>query len=191
LPASGKSFLANRVCDKTGSLLLDSDYAKRKLPEYWTRRNGASLVHKESQVIVMGDPADKHASSVFTYGLSQNFNMVYPCIGNKLLEIVDLSERIKKFGYKSHLILVELDRLKATRRAYNRYKDTRRYIPLSKIYEDYANDSVITYFRAQQKYGHLFESFGQVDTDVDFNQKYKVVERLRDSPITAYRQSSH
>jgi hypothetical protein len=88
------------------------------------------------------------------------------------------------------LILVDLDRLKATKRAYNRYKETKRYIPLSKIYEDYANDPVITYYRAQQKYRHLFKSFGQVDTDVDISQRYKVVEKIKDSPITAYRRSS-
>lgn len=33
-PASGKSGVANDICDSYGGVMLDSDYAKRKLPEY-------------------------------------------------------------------------------------------------------------------------------------------------------------
>jgi hypothetical protein len=187
LPASGKSFVANLVCDKTGSILLDSDYAKRKLPEYRTHGYGASLVHKESQAIIMGYKGDEECSHVFGYCLSENINMVYPCIGHRLNEIVDLAESVKKHGYKVHLILVDLDRFKATQRAYTRYEETKRYIPLAKIFEDYANDPSLTYYRAKQKHEKLFDSFCHVDTDVTKEAKYRIVERIGDSPLTQYR----
>ena len=59
LPASGKSSISAKIADATGSAVLDSDFAKRKLPEFREKDNGASLVHKESQVIVMGNPENQ------------------------------------------------------------------------------------------------------------------------------------
>ena len=55
LPASGKSSIAVDIADKYGALLLDSDLAKRKLPEYKVYPWGASLVNAESSLIVFGD----------------------------------------------------------------------------------------------------------------------------------------
>jgi hypothetical protein len=187
LPASGKSFVANLVCDKTGSILLDSDYAKRKLPEYRMHGYGASLVHKESQAIIMGYQGDKESPYVFDYCLSENINMVYPCIGHRLNEIVDLAETVKANGYKTHLVLVDLDRFKATKRAYTRYEETKRYIPLAKIFEDYANDPSLTYYRAKQRHEKLFDSFCHIDTDVTKNAKYKIIEKTGNSPLIQYR----
>ena len=56
LPASGKSHLANITADQFGAVLVDSDYAKRKLPEYELYSHiGAPLMHEESNAIVLGD----------------------------------------------------------------------------------------------------------------------------------------
>lgn len=56
LPASGKSSIADRLADEFGALILDSDYAKRKLPEFKDNPAGASLVHEESDVLTFGYP---------------------------------------------------------------------------------------------------------------------------------------
>lgn len=45
-PASGKSTVANRIAEKEGAIILDSDYAKRKLPEF-EYECGATLVRDE------------------------------------------------------------------------------------------------------------------------------------------------
>ena len=184
LPASGKSSLADLICESTGSVLVDSDYAKRKLPEYHTKVNGASLVHKESQIIIMGDPSNEEALSVYQWGLSHKMNMVYPCIGNKYKEIIALTQNvIDVFGYDVHLILVNLDRIKATKRAYTRYMETKRYIPLSKIYDEYANDPALTYYIAKEQYCDLFKSFTHFDTDVPRKERYRIICQTDFSPI--------
>ena len=54
-PASGKSGIATRLADETGAYILDSDYAKRKFPEYSETDDGASLVHEEADDIIFGN----------------------------------------------------------------------------------------------------------------------------------------
>ncbi len=45
LPASGKSEISNIISDSFGAMTLDSDYAKRKFPEYDSCAFGAAVVH--------------------------------------------------------------------------------------------------------------------------------------------------
>lgn len=53
LPASGKSEVAGLLSDNYGAIILDSDYAKRKFPEYQAEC-GATIVHEESSIVVFG-----------------------------------------------------------------------------------------------------------------------------------------
>ena len=53
LPASGKSEVAGLLSDNYGAIILDSDYAKRKFPEYQAEC-GATIVHEESSMVVFG-----------------------------------------------------------------------------------------------------------------------------------------
>ena len=57
LPASGKSTISNKIADKFGAYIIDSDYAKLKLPEYDIF--GANTVHKESTAIVRSSEKTK------------------------------------------------------------------------------------------------------------------------------------
>ena len=121
LPASGKSGIANTIADHHGAIIVDSDYAKRKLPEYWSHSYGASLVNKESSKIVSTfteKPARFNSIlSVQELAISKSYNIVLPKIGNSLESLIKLAETYKSVKYKVHLTLVNLDRKKATKRA--------------------------------------------------------------------------
>jgi hypothetical protein len=62
LPASGKSTIARRFATEYGAIILDSDFAKRKLPEFPNYPWGASIVHEESAKIIFGEEEDGFAS---------------------------------------------------------------------------------------------------------------------------------
>lgn len=53
-PASGKSGVSNKIADEIGAYIIDSDMAKRKLPEYTMPYIGAYIVHEESNRIISG-----------------------------------------------------------------------------------------------------------------------------------------
>ena len=76
-PASGKTTISSKLADETGSILIDVDVAKRKLPEYSNNSKAATLTHKESQFICRpsGDfPYDP--DNIMTQCLVQGSNIV-------------------------------------------------------------------------------------------------------------------
>lgn len=167
LPAAGKSGIANKVADLTGAYILDNDYAKRKIPEFHNSEIGATITHNESELIVFGLDSVRNFTNftpLFFQCVQKGHNLVIPKIGAKqksVTEIVDILTT--NCGYEVHLILVNLNRQFATKRALGRYKDSRRYVPLSLIFDGYANDPTITYFRLQE-IDVGFSSFGEIDT---------------------------
>ncbi len=160
-PASGKSGICNSLADAYGAYILDSDYVKRKLPEY-DQLGGASLVHEESDAIVFS----REKGNLLQYCISRGQNIVVPKIGHNQVNIVEFASKLKGFHYKVYLISVDLDRKKATQRAYYRYVETKRYIPLSLIFDGYGNDPILNYFRIKQRVKHTFSGFAQISTDV-------------------------
>lgn len=184
LPASGKSEVANYISDEYGSIIIDSDYAKRKFPEY-KLDFGPSLVHEESSVVAFGG-GEKYAkeNSVFSYALSNRYNVVIPKIGNDKQSIYELSKMLKKYNYKVHILLVRLDRRKATERAFFRFKNSGRYVPLSLIFDDYSNDPTITFYDLKESdHKKVFDSFTMICSDVDIGHPKKVVVSGGDCPI--------
>lgn len=180
-PASGKSTISNIIADKYGAYILDSDYAKRKFPEY-KKEGGATLLHEESDAIVFSNKTE----SLFSYCISNSYNIVMPKIGSRIEGICSMAKILggktsdglpsdKK--YTLYLILVELDRLKATQRAYNRFIKTNRYIPLSVVFDSYSNEPLINYYKIKQLHHDLFNGYAQISTDVDFGQPYKLIEQ--------------
>lgn len=173
LPASGKSGIADIIADQYGAVILDSDYAKRKLPEFKDNPAGASLVHEESDILIFGyNGSDKpdDFKSVFEICYQDSLNIVVPKIGHNHKSINDLAKGFKMFGYDVHLVLVSLDRKKATIRAINRFYTTGRYVPLSLIFDGYGNDPTLSFYRLKDK---IFDkddninSFGKISTDVE------------------------
>jgi hypothetical protein len=145
LPASGKSALVSQISDRLGAMVLDSDYAKRKLPEFGNSLAGANLVHEESASIVFGAAAD--AASLFDYCTSQRLNVVVPQIGHNEVKLKAVRDSFLAKGYEVHLTTTLIDRAAATRRALSRFLETGRYVPLALIFDGYANDPIMNYYK--------------------------------------------
>ncbi len=176
-PASGKSTIANKVADSIGAIILDSDYAKRKFPEF-EEEFGASLVHDESSAVVFGDEKNRVKFNVKGYCISEGYNVVIPKIGNEKESILYLANYFKEKGYSVHLILISLDRKDATVRAFNRFVKTNRYVPLALIFDLFSNDPILTYYRI--KNNDCFDSYAKVST---IESSPLLIEKSEKSPL--------
>lgn len=170
LPASGKSGIAAKISDKYGAYILDSDYAKRKLPEYTAQIGSTMLLHDESSELVFGN------EGLLDRCLKAEANIIIPKIGYNIDSIKELCFGLTKAKYKVFLISVDLDRQKATRRAYDRFRETKRYIPLSLVFDAYSNEPTLNYFKLLQTEYELFEGYAQISTDVPQKAAVKLIE---------------
>lgn len=171
-PAAGKSGIAAKIADTYGCYILDSDFAKRKLPEYSNQIGSASLVHEESDRLVFGE------DGLMECCLKKKMNIVIPKIGHKLSSVLQFCEGLQSAGYEVYLISVDLDRQKATQRAYNRFVKTNRYVPLSLIFDGYSNQPTLNYFKIRQQNSSIFSGYAQVSTDVPYGEPSKLVEMV-------------
>lgn len=182
LPASGKSEVANKLSDQFGAIILDSDYAKRKFPEY-DADFGAFVVHEESTVVVFGGKGEfADEPSVLEYAVKKGYNIVIPKIGDVCESIEEFCERLQCLGYEIHIILVRLDREKATARAFKRFIDTGRYVPLPRIFDVYANDPTISFYDLLRK-DRIFSSYTMLSSDVNIGEEKKVLLATEGSPF--------
>jgi Zeta toxin len=190
LPASGKSGIANTISESVGGLILDSDYAKRKLPEFSLYEYGATLVHKESSKIVSGfDSKPERFNEILSLNeraIINKYNVVIPRIGHSLNDVLTIARNYRKLSYKIHLILVNLNRRKATIRAIKRYIDTNRYVPLDLIYDEYGNDPILNYYQIKTHLPNEFDSYGMITTNVNFGDSYRCVEFTENNPAQLY-----
>lgn len=184
-PASGKSRIATRLARENGAYILDSDYAKRKFPEYSSYSGGASLVHQESDGIVFGPE-----NSLFEYCVYSRHNVVIPLVGKTYKSVEKICNRLVLIGYKIHIINVSLDRYKCASRAYERFCRTNRYVPLSYIFDEVGNEPERIYFLIKRAYSknNNFASFAQLSTDVDLGSPPQILEATRNSPVCGWKQ---
>ena len=183
LPASGKSGIATQIAEANGAVILDSDYAKRKFPEFKSLY-GAHVLHEESKLVIKGDPNDPEALSLEVFCLEEGCNIVIPKIGDDKHDLCRLASYYREQGYAVHLILVSLDRQQATIRAYHRFAKSKRYVPLSLIFDVYSNNPTLVYFRLKQSHADLFTSFGEVSTE---NKPTRLVESSPNSPAELFK----
>ncbi|HCO73243.1 MAG TPA: hypothetical protein DIT16_00105 [Clostridium sp.] len=162
-PASGKSTIANKIADKFGAYILDSDYVKRKLPEYKNQIGSASLVHEESDAII----SRGKDLNLLDHCVKNGYNITIPKIGHRIDGICNYCEAINNAGYEVFIISVDLDRVKATQRAYYRFKETQRYIPLALVFDGYGNQPTLNYFKLRQNKLPFLKGYAQISTDVE------------------------
>lgn len=166
LPASGKSTLVNSISDHLGAVILDSDFAKRKLPEFDGSPAGANLVHKESSHLVFGSGGKE--PSLFGYCKENRFNIVIPKIGHDDEDLRSMRDGMIAAGYSVHLTATVLTREAAAKRALARFLETGRYVPLGLIFDGYANDPIMNYYRerveAELSKSSAWASFGAIST---------------------------
>lgn len=176
-PASGKSLIAHKIAEKFGCFLLDCDLAKRKLPEYNDLVSGASLVHDESSVLIFGE------KGLLEKCLNTGANIVIPKIGHNMNSIKDFCRALTEKHYLVYLVSVDLPRQEATKRAYSRFKKTKRYVPLSLIFDFYADSPSLNYFKLKQsnEKDFIFSGFCQISTNVPMGNPFVVFESSMDS----------
>nr|WP_314368314.1 zeta toxin family protein [uncultured Acinetobacter sp.] len=175
LPASGKSTISNKIADKYGAYIIDSDYAKLKLPEYDTF--GANTVHKESTAIVRSSEKTKSEKNLLSACMYHRANIVLPTIGQSLDDVRQDRDLLIKNGYQVHLVVVSVKRETATVRALARFVKNNRYVPLGLIFDGYANDAILTYHRT--KNDKEWGSYAKISTE---EQSPKLIEASRLSP---------
>lgn len=178
-PAAGKSGVAAKIADTYGCYILDSDFAKRKLPEYTNQIGSASLVHDESDELVFG------RNGLMERCMEKKTNIVIPKIGHNMSSIIRFCESLHNAGYEVYLISVDLDRQKATQRAYNRFISTNRYVPLSLIFDGYGNQPTLNYFKIKQQNSFAFSGYSQISTDVPIGEPAKLVEAINMAELRA------
>lgn len=179
-PASGKSSIADNLARNNGAYILDSDYAKRKFPEYSTYGGGASLVHEESNAIIFG--AGNEYGSLFEYCIYSHSNVVIPIVGRTQRSVETICTRLLNAHYKIHIINVALDRYKCTQRAYGRFASSKRYVPLSYVFDEVGNEPELVYFHLKRVHSNEYESFSQLSTDVTQGDQPIVLEKTVNSP---------
>lgn len=165
LPASGKSSaLVEPISEMYKSRVIDSDEAKKLLPEYndgW----GAGVVHKESQRI---------SEQQLMTALDKGENITYPRVGGDSTELLNIAAIAKKYGYSVYVHFNELDRNKALGRMINRFLETGRYIKPELIIR-YGNDISNTYEQAK-KATSLVDGFSKWSNDVPIGSRPKMIE---------------
>lgn len=160
LPAAGKSTLSNSLSQDYGAVILDSDYAKRKLPEFDATYYGASIVNKESSRIIWGFPATDF-QDVSTTCFENLFNVVAPRIGSVPSQVRRDVRMMRAWGYtKIHLILISVSKREATIRALRRFYSSGRYVPSGLILDEFGNDPSYCYYYLRNKFASEFDSMG-------------------------------
>lgn len=119
LPGSGKSSaLADVISQEFNSRIIDSDEAKKLLPEYnngW----GASIVHNESKLI---------SDTQLKESMLKGENIVLPRVGGNYKVIDQIVSMAKQSGYSVYIHYVELSREKALGRMLDRFINTGRFM---------------------------------------------------------------
>ena len=177
LPASGKSGICNQIAEQNGAMIIDSDYAKRKLPEYHQYiACGATIVHNESSAIIWGFDSESGEEALYQKATSNGYNIVIPTIGHRIKDLISMSEFLHSLGYTVHLTLVSLLRKEATIRAIKRYEKTKRYVPLGLIFDGYSNDPILNYYMIKSRFADKFNSYGVVTTNVNMGDTNKCLD---------------
>lgn len=164
LPAAGKSSaLVEPISELCKSRIVDSDDAKKMLPEYkdgW----GAGIVHKESQKI---------SKRQLKEALSKGENIVYPRVGGDCKELEDQILNAKEKGYKVYVHLNDLDKNKALGRMINRFLETGRFINPDLITK-YGNSIEETY--QTLKKSNIIDGYSKWSNDVPLGYRPKLIE---------------
>lgn len=164
-PASGKSYLANRIADAIGAYVLDADHAKQKLPEFQNGK-GAVLLHEESVAMIFGN-GNAGLTSLLEHVINRGANLVIPKVGMNKDKIEKLNKVLRLNKYSVSLVLTSVSKFTATVRSIERFKRTGRYIPLGYIFDEVGHEPHLTYYRLRTANSktRIWESYAAYDTE--------------------------
>lgn len=162
-PAAGKSAIANPIAIKNKATLVDSDEAKKIIPEFGGGI-GANAVHHESKIL---------SNNVLGVAISRGDNLVIPRIGAEPDKMKKEILKLKDKGYKVNLVLTELDPDLAFVRMNQRFIKKGRLINQDTA-EAYRGKPSKTY-EILKKEG-VADGYGKIDTTTKLGQPKKIYE---------------
>ena len=152
-PASGKSSISNPIARKLDATIIDSDEAKKLLPEY-EGGIGANAVHQESKRIT---------EMVQEIAVAKQDNLVIPTVGDDIAKIRKKIDELKDAGYEVDLVDVKVPKDVANARMLARFANTGRIIPSSYIAEVGDNPTKTFDILRQENYA---DGFTRIDNSV-------------------------
>lgn len=164
-PAAGKSSIAEPLATLTRSLLIDSDQAKEKLPEF-EGGVGAAILHEESSRI---------AKSIIRRATNAGLNIVHPIIGKSLESVRRLRDDLVAEGYDVHLVHSHLEAHEAAKRAVTRFEKTGRFVDPAYVLS-VGNKPRENYEILKGEGG--FKSYEQYSQDVPLGDSPRLIERI-------------
>jgi chloramphenicol 3-O-phosphotransferase len=162
-PASGKSSISNPIARKYDATIIDSDEAKKLLPEY-AGGVGANAVHAESKAIIrqMEDIA-----------IDEGDNLVIPTVGENAGKIRDRIDRYQNAGYNVQIVDVQVPAEEAAIRMFRRFYKTGRMIPTDHM-NKVGNKPSATYDILREE--GIADGFTRIDNTVPIDQPKPVLE---------------
>ena len=131
LPASGKSSaLVDPISSKYKSMLIDSDEAKKLIPEF-DDGFGAGYVHEESKRIV---------ADVTENATDEGRNVVIPIVGSSYSKLKKrYIDDLRQKGYKVYVHMADINPNVAAGRNLRRFAETGRFVDLKATSFKYGN----------------------------------------------------
>jgi hypothetical protein len=171
-PAAGKSGLSKAFARERNAALVDSDEAKKVLPEY---RNGLgwTAVHEESSRLMFGP------GGVFHRLASEGANMVIPKVGHDAASIEQIMNGLKDVGYRVNLVNMNVATDEAYRRMIGRFINTGPIIDVN-YFRKVGDKPTQTYYALRAK--------AHEATDIDANGPIGS-EKFLDGPETSLAQN--
>jgi len=157
-PASGKSFFAEEIAKNYKLAIVDSDDAKKIIPEY-AGGVGANATHDEASML---------ANNVRRDLINEGKNILLPRVGGygKRKKIQETIDELKENGYNVKTVLVDVDYRIALGRMYERFAKTGRLVPPTYL-EDVKNTPIDTFHRVK----YVTDGFAWIDNNGGKNQQ--------------------
>ena len=165
-PASGKSSIANPIARKYGAAIIDSDEAKKMMPEYGDG-SGASAVHEESKFI--SDLAQAKA-------MEQGMNIVVPIVGHEASRVENVINDFRENGDEIDLVGMNVSYINARNRAVSRFIQSKRYVPIK--YLQIVGEKPRLVFNELKEKG-IADGYTQIDNNGSIKDPKPVIEDTR------------
>lgn len=163
-PAAGKSSIAEPLAQREGAMIIDSNQAKERLPEYG-KGEGAGAVHRESDMI---------RDAVLSKALDAGDNIVMPLVGRTADNVRDIKQLLQDEGYSVHLRMVDLHPERAAQRAVTRFNETGHFVDPNYIVNEVGLLPRENYRSLKQEGG--WKSYEAYSTDVAPGEGPRLIE---------------
>ena len=156
LPASGKSsVLVDPISSKYKSMIVDSDEAKKLIPEF-DDGFGAGYVHEESKAVV---------SRVYEDATDEGRNVVIPIVGSNYTKLEkDYINLLRQKGYKVYVHMADINPNVAAGRNLRRFAETGRFVDLTATSFKYGNKPREVFERIKKE--GVADGYSRIDTTV-------------------------